>query len=170
MDLRDDSLLGKDLRRRTGVAAAAFKAVGDENDHLAAREVLFEVLCRLLEGIGDGGLPLGLDLPDEGLHFLFVHGTDGNLQLRVLAVVCPVAVDPQPHGDPFPLRQVVDDFAQGVLRHLDPGGPPELCPHAPRSVQDELYVGCGIILGKDRAPGTRCQEEEKKEQCRTEKS
>ena len=170
MDLRDDSLLRQGLRRRAGIPVAAFKAVSDEDDHFAAGEVFPEVLRRLLEGVGDGGLPLGLDLPDEGLHLLSVQGTDGDLQLCVLAVVRPVSVDPQAHGDPFPLRQVVDDFAQGVLRDLDPGGAAEFCPHAPGSVQDELDVSCGLILGQDGAPGTSRQEEEKKEQRSAEKS
>ncbi len=167
VNLRNDPLVRQGLRSRAGISAAAFKTVGDEDDHLAAGKILAEILRRLLERIGDGSFSLGLDLPDEALHFFPVQGADGDFQFRVLAVVCPVAVHSQPDSDSLPFRQVVDNLVQRVLCHLNACGSAQFRPHASRSVKDELNVGCGVILGQGGAPGTRRQEEEKEEQYRT---
>ena len=138
MDLRDDPFFRQLLRSGAWVTAAAFESVRDEDDDLAPLEGGVEILRRLEKGVGDGGLSLGFDSGDEGLYLCAVERTDGDLELRVFAVVRPVAVDPKPHGEPLSGCKVIDYPAEGHPGRLDAGGTSKLRPHASRGIEDEL--------------------------------
>ena len=152
MNFRNDPFFREGFCCSARVPITAFQSVCNENNDPVPLEIYHKVPGRLLKRVCYRRFSLRFYPIDEFFHLFRIQWTDRYFKLCVFAVICPVPVDTESDRDTLPFGQVVDDLIESFLCNFDPGRLPELGPHTPGSVKNQLNVGGISFLGENRRP------------------